>query len=597
MKNFFKTLTLIFFLSFLFTFPCLSKAAEVELNIEREYVIDTRESISVIEKHTITNNSKDNLIDKNNTDRFQIVHLKSNKDSLSSSVETAKIMVDGREVDFNVEYEEEIAVITVDFPRGIARGGSMTFTLTYTNFGLIEQTGALIDIYASGLAIGADSNSVQDILFSTTIKIKKGVLPNINFVLPSPTDVDDDDGQYIYSFDKASLLGRSVWIQLGTKQYYKFKITQSVNPNSTISLPFEHEYRLILPRSIDNAEVNQKVYYEDILPLPSGIEQDEDGNIFAYFNLPGNEKGEITIQGYVEVGISDVKVDKNNSGDVADYDLGIVGKWLEPAPFWEVDSSKIQETALGIKGEETNVFELIKDTYDFVVEKIDYSQVKKFGINERIGALATLNNGSGVCMEYSDLFLSLMRAEGIPAQAVFGFGYDPLIDATEQEPHQWVQVYIPELDKWLDIDVTWGENGDAAVGGYLNHIYTHIASLSPEQHSEVVLTGFAIKDDDLELPGYDISAVSQVPEGEYMTQEELIAKYPFTPPNAVVSFITSLPKKIFELLSSFSEQEKIYIVIFTIGFSLILFPILYRNRRKIDFKVVGKKETTSALQP
>jgi hypothetical protein len=188
------------------------------------------------------------------------------------------------------------------------------------------------------------------------------------------------------------------------------------------------------------------------------------------------------------------------------------------------------------------IYNISKNLYDFVINKIDYSQVKRFGVNERQGALATLRNGSGVCMEYSDLFLTLSRAQGIPAKAVFGYGFDPMISNTNQEAHQWVQVLIPGSGKWLDLDVTWGESGDAAVGGYLNHFYTHIASVAPDQNSEVIVTGLAIKDNKLELPKYDITAKESMPTtGKYQTSAELITKYPMTSKSQVVDILIKIP--------------------------------------------------------
>ena len=55
-------------------------------------------------------------------------------------------------------------------------------------------------------------------------------------------------------------------------------------------------------------------------------------------------------------------------------------------------------------------------------------------------------------MEYSDLFLTLARAQGIPARAAFGYGYDARIGENQQDAHQWVQVYLPGMKEWLSID-------------------------------------------------------------------------------------------------------------------------------------------------
>lgn len=585
MKN--LKLLVLFFVGFLASFVFIDpvSAKEIDLTISRDYFIETSESIRVVEKHIIKNNSQTNLIDKNNTDKFIISHLKSNVDNLKKSVESAKILIDGVERDFTVEYDEEVAILSVKFPRNIGRNDDMVFELQYQNYGLIETTGALIDIYASGISEDSLSkNPNQGLTFRTNINILKGVFGDTNFVLPNQYKFLENEQYSTYTFEQDSLIGRSLWIQLGTKQYYKFKIVQKANANNNLNLPFNNEYKILLPRDIDGAEIYQKIQIENMLPLPKGIEKDPDGNLFAYFDHPMNQSGDILLEGYVEVGINSEKVTEQNSGSLNDYDQNEVSKYLAEAEFWEVNATDIQRLAKELKADETNVYRIIKKTYEFVVDKIDYSKIKKFGINERIGALKTLNNGSGVCMEYSDLFLTLLRAQGVPARAVFGFGYDPLIDADKQEPHQWVQVLIPGLNKWLDVDITWGENGEASVGGALNHFYTHIAWQSPEEHSEVVLTGVSVNDSDLSLPTYDINAVKEIPSNiDSMNQDELVATYPFKPNSEVVTFLSKLPQNVYNFLGNFSENEVLSIVAFTIGFTLLLFPILYKYRDKINF--------------
>ena len=264
MKNI--KLLLVFFVLILggFIFPISAAAKEVELSIYREYFVENSESIRVIEKHVIQNNSQTNLIDKNNTDKFIISHLKTNADNLKSSVDTAKIFIDGREVTYTVEYKNEIATLSVNFPRNIGRNDSMTFELKYQNFGLIETTGALIDIYATGISEASlGDNPNQGLSFSTTVNIAKNVFGATNFVLPNKFTYEDSESYSTYTFAQDALIGRSLWIQLGTKQVYKFKIVQKVNANNEINLPFNNEYKILLPRDIDGAEIYQKllIYY------------------------------------------------------------------------------------------------------------------------------------------------------------------------------------------------------------------------------------------------------------------------------------------------------------------------------------------------
>lgn len=574
----------------LFLFPFFINAFEFEILEERNYYIDGVDSIKVIEKYTIRNNSKINLIDKRNTHKFLITHLRSNSSNIQQSLNSVKVLVDNIETKYTIEKgnEDYEYYVKVDYPRSIDRNGSMVFEIQYDNYGMLEQIGALLDVYFYGI-IGSSitSNSNQNIVIDTNVFINKELSRKVNFSLPDATRYSENENYYVYYFDTQKVIDNTIWIQIGDKQYYSFKINQDLTPSN--NLPFNNEYRILMPRDINGAEINQKVFITNISPLPKSIEKDTDGNIFAYFDHPGNQAGNIIIEGYVEVLSNGNKVSENNSGLIKDY--SDVSEYLKASDYWEVNAPEIQNVAKELKGEETNVFNIIKNTYNYVVDKINYSDVKKFGINERIGALATLRNGSGVCMEYSDLFITLLRAQGIPARAVFGFGYDSLIDGDKQEPHQWAQVLVPSTNMWLDIDVTWGENGDAAVGGNLNHFYTHIASNSPEEHSEVVLTGINATEGILSLPTYDINAVFEIPNDiEYLTQDEMLIKYPHEEKSPIINFISEIPNKFKDLISNIEGNEGLALIALVIGLLLIIFPIVYSRGKKT---IINKEITFS----
>jgi len=567
--------------------PVLAK--DFDVVITRDFHIDDAGKITVTETHKITNNSTTEYISKSNQDIFQISHLKSMTAQLKDSVATAKITSDGKELSYTTEYKNESAFLTVDFPKAVGIGNSLEFTLQYQNFGLIEKTGALYDIYISGLSADAvNETGKQSLVYDTNVYINNAAFPEQNFIMPSPVETTQQDNNYTkYYFNQQSLVGQTIWIQRGTKQFYQFKITQQVlgNPSNSNNLGIQDEYKIIIPRDIANAEIYQKVYFDSFSPLPTQIEEDSDGNVFAYFNMPSNQGGEISITGYAEVGVTGAKVTADNSGSMSDYRQNEIQYLLKAAPYWEVDAPEIQSAAAEIKGDITNVNELYTKTYNWVVSKINYSEVKRFGLNERLGALATLKQGAGVCMEYSDLFLTLSRAQGIPAKAVFGYGYDPMISNTDQEAHQWVEVLVPGMDKWLDLDVTWGASGQAAVGGYLNHFYTHVASTGPEQDSEVTLTGLAVKDSQLALPKYQISAVDGVPgTAQTQLQADLLLKYPKTSKSQVVEFLVSIPAAINSVFSSFSDKDKLSVIMLTAGFSILIIPIVLMYRKRIKFR-------------
>jgi transglutaminase-like putative cysteine protease len=461
----------------------------------------------------------------------------------------------------------------------------LKFTLEYTNYGLIEKTGALYDIYASGL----DKDTVfetssQTFDFNTNITIDQAIFPEQNFALPAATEITNVSAtQKKYSYNKQSILGKTIWIQMGRKQYYHFKLLQKTEPTMQSNLGLQNEYQIVLPRDVDNAELYQKVYFDKIFPLPSRTEKDADGNLIAYFNVSSFESGEITVEGFVEVGLTQVKVNSENSGALSDLAAASVASYLKPAEFWEVSAPEIQAAASEIKKDTTNVYSLISDTFSYVTNKINYNEVKRFGLNERQGALATLKIGSGVCMEYSDLFLTLARAQGLPTRAVFGYGYDPKEGSSTQETHQWVESYIPKLDKWLDIDVTWGDSGKAAEGAYLNHFYTHIVTASPDALPEISVKSFG-SSSNLSLPKYDINAVITIPQDSiYLSQEQILKKYPNTITSGISQLVLEIPLRIGAFFGNISNKDALSIALFTVGFALIIVPTVLVLRKRIDF--------------
>jgi len=577
-----------------FVFPLVLlirvQAKDFELTINRDVYIDDKDKIKIVETHIVKNNSTTEYISKKNNEIFIINHIKSKSGIIKETTATAILNVNGKSTTFTVEYSNETATISVEYPRSIGVNDSLTFVLEYQNFGLLENTGALWDLYLSGLSKDSIlSNDKQDLIYNTNVYVKNNVLPKLNFALPQPLHtLTTSGGNYLqYVYDLKSITGKSIWLQFGIEQYYKFKITQKANATLDNSFGLQNEYRIILPREINGAEVTQNIFLDKIIPIPSKTELDANGNFFAYFNIPSNQTDDISIEGYAKVGVKTTKITSDNSGTINDYKPEQqISQYLVGSQYWEVNSSEIQAKANELKGSETNVFTIVNNTYNFVINKIDYNEVKRFGINNRQGALATLKSGSGVCMEYSDLFLTLLRAQEIPTRAVFGYGYDPLIDNKSQEAHQWVQVLIPTTGDWLDIDVTWGEMGAAAIGGVLNHFYTHIAINNPEENSEVILSSFG-NSDMLELPKYEISAIGQMPENNtFLSQEGLLNKYPYIEYTSFMEFVMKIPRKINELFKNVENREGLSVVLLGAGLILVIVPVSLLLKNNLDF---GKK--------
>ncbi|MFQ5493512.1 MAG: transglutaminase family protein [Candidatus Dojkabacteria bacterium] len=531
-------------------------AAEFNVTIDRTYTVESNATMQVVETHRVTNQSSNLLISKSNEETFQVPMVGDNDEALKKSVESVVITVDGQKLTYSTVYNDNFAELSVAYPKELRKGQSLDFKLEYTNFGLVEKSGALFDVYAPGFAENFKfEQDLTKVSYSTKFKIPES-LPEQNFVIPKPLSVEQKAGFREYTFSQNTLIGKTIWIQFGKNQFYNFKITQEAPATDDRNTGYLNEYRVILPRDFEEGEIAQKVYFEKIDPLPFQVILDKDDNMVGYFKVPSHEATTITLEGYASVATLDTDVDSTNSGETTQFSMEMLNNLTTQAEFWEVTAPQIQELALELKGSKTNVYEIVEATYQNIVDTIDYSEVKRFGINERQGALKTLQGGAAVCMEYSDLFLTLSRAQGIPARAVFGYGYDSRLPANEQEAHQWVEVFIPGLDKWISVDVTWGEAGPALIGGDMNHFYTHAASIHPNDPPMVERVSYG---DNIELlpPKFNFSAVETLPDiAGLMSQTDLLGTYPQVERLEIGEQLNGIIRSIGNLFSDDSSQGR-----------------------------------------
>jgi hypothetical protein len=93
--------------------------------------------------------------------------------------------------------------------------------------------------------------------------------------------------------------------------------------------------------------------------------------------------------------------------------------------------------------------------FRYVVENIDYTAYK-----EPHSALWVLNAKRGDCDDFSNLFVALARAAGIPAKTVSGNVYDSTSVAAANEnienntSHAWAIFYLPNYG-WVSADAVW----------------------------------------------------------------------------------------------------------------------------------------------
>lgn len=518
-------------LSFLFLgFVTNIDASILETSIDRTFTAN-QEYMLVEEIKTTTVSRAGFKVPAGESETFIIQNfIKGNENEKLEFIENSLTVKNsnGENVQYNIERNDTGIKISVPFTRELRYGDSETFTISYKSKDLVNKNGKIYDIYITPFSTNYQFESEQDTqTFTTRLRIPNS-LPEVNFAIPNNRIKTDDDFRII-EIETSQLIGNFAWIQLGTQQIYDFKLSLPIKP-SLNNISLYNSYEIAIPRSINTARVKQSVYYTEFTPEPTFIRKDSEDNLIAVFNIPANESSEITIYGYAI--IDQLKTDIiNNSGNLTDLEDSKIEleSLLAPSDFWEVDHPEIMAKANSLKDSE-NIYEIVEKTYQDIVNSIDYSEVDRFGLTERKGALSTLRGGGAVCMEYSDLFITLIRAQGIPARAAYGHGFDSRVPIEEQVGHQWAEVYFPGIEEWVAVDVTWGESGQKLIGGDLNHLYTHIASQNPDSPPQVKTQYYGIDPLDGNLK-FEINATDSISkEQNLMSTEEILSIYEYKEP-------------------------------------------------------------------
>jgi len=313
---------------------------------------------------------------------------------------------------------------------------TLRFTLKYEITNLAKKTGQTWQII---LPQQADLNDLDS--YNLTLKVPKS-FPGLAMISPEPSWTDNTRNFYQYFFGKANLQKKGIIAIFGEFQVFDFKLNYHlINPK-----PIPAYTKIALPPTT----ASQKVAYSLIEPKPDNVEVDGDGNWLAtYFLLPA-EKKDIVAQGQAQIYTKPAEKQDFASGDLDQY--------LLPQPFWETENPEIQRLADRLKTP--------KAIYNFVIQTLDYDFEKVKTGQKRMGGVKALEDPtSAICMEFTDLFISLARAAGIPARELNGFAYtnNPKLKPLSESAdilHAWPEYWDAEKEIWVQIDPTWEETSE-----------------------------------------------------------------------------------------------------------------------------------------
>ncbi len=129
-------------------------------------------------------------------------------------------------------------------------------------------------------------------------------------------------------------------------------------------------------------------------------------------------------------------------------------EYLEFTKFIDIDND-IEEKAHELVEGENDLYFAVFKIAEWTRENIKYdlNTMTETAVQK---STWVFDNRQGVCDEMTNLFISMLRAVGVPARFVSGTVYSNAID--NWGGHGWAEVYFPEYG-WVPFDITFGQYG------------------------------------------------------------------------------------------------------------------------------------------
>ena len=141
-------------------------------------------------------------------------------------------------------------------------------------------------------------------------------------------------------------------------------------------------------------------------------------------------------------------------------------------------TDEIDEYAKELTKNVSNDMDKSRILYSWIGSNIeyDYDRAEKALNNEKVedsGAISAFKKRSGICFDYSCLYVAMARAVNLKVRLLTGTAYD----GEKYGPHAWNEVYISEIDNWIPVDTTFYLSGDYfnSKNFYEDHITDSIA--------------------------------------------------------------------------------------------------------------------------
>lgn len=321
----------------------------------------------------------------------------------------------------------------------VGKGSSRHFFISYENSAFAVKTGEIWEVSIPRL----EENSTF-----RNYSIKLIVPPSFGleaYMAPKPASFIENSSGKIYSFTRDQLEQGAITAGFGPFQVFSFNLAYhlenplSVSSNAQIAIPPDTAY--------------QKVYFENIDPKPTNVTIDPDGNWLATFHLSPRQRIDVKVIGTVQI-FSGPRPFPIPSQTVLENNL-------KETEYWQINDSAIQTLARQLESPRA-IYDYVSQNFIYDVDRVQVN-VTRFGASE-----ALKNPGKAICMEFTDTFIAIARAAGIPAREINGYAYTENPDIqplglVADVLHAWPEYYDRNNRVWVPIDPTWasttgGEN-------------------------------------------------------------------------------------------------------------------------------------------
>lgn len=357
----------------------------------------------------------------------------------------------GKKVTVETNSDDKESGFTVPIVnQSIGKGKQNEIVVIYTTDSFLVKTGDVWNIYIPKIQIPENTE-----IYNVKIQVPKKLGPKMYFS-PTPANEKDNESETIYFLTKNTFKGTGISAAFGKSQRINFKIKYQLE-NKNIIPAF---IKIPLPPDIKNY---QQVAYLNLEPKPLKVKAGQDNNFYAFYYVGPKKRVEAVLTGSSK--IATIQINPDYGGNFSAIPKELLQRYTGEEKYWQTKTKKITETANNLKNPNLNVVRNAQLAYQYVVDNLEYDfdAIKRESV-ERYGSEAALTKkGVWTCMEFTDLFIALTRAMGIPSREVDGYAFNtgeknkPLsLNIHESDLlHAWAEFYDPNFG-WVQVDPTWG---------------------------------------------------------------------------------------------------------------------------------------------